>query len=381
MARLYKTKQTKKMNKRNIILLICAAVLAIGCLLLVLWKKNVFNKSDLQVDMFAVQDTATITRVFMADMHENTVLLTKTADGWRLSDTIPVIAGKVESLLSTMQNLRVQQPASKNSIENVNRMMAVSAIKVEIYENAPLFTLFKKGFFVKERRTLTYYMGPATQSNTSNYAILEGREDMPCIVYIPGFRGFVTPRYSPFAEDWISHKLFDTKLTRIQEVVITDYDNPAESFRIEKAGARFFHFYDGQGQMVAQYDTNKVINYLSDFRNRNYESVATEMAPDKRDSIIRSSRFKTIKVTDVNGKTDELTFYRMDSEYDYYDASGNHIDDIEMLYNRDRCYATLNGDKRKLYRVQYYHFDRLLQPFSYFVGKTAEPSYILEEIK
>lgn len=370
------------MNKRNIILLICAAVLVVGCLLLVLWKNKVlFNKSDLQVDMFAVKDTATVTRVFMADMHENTVLLTKTADGWMLSDTIPVIAGKMESLLSTMQNLRVQQPASKNSIENINRMMAAGAIKVEIYENAPLFTLFKKGFFVKERRTLTYYMGPATQSNTSNYAILEGREDMPCIVYIPGFRGFVTPRYSPYAEDWISHKLFDTKLTRIQEVVVTDYDNPAESFRIEKAGARFFHLYDGQNQQVMQYDTSKVINYLSDFRNRNYESVATEIEPDKRDSIIRSSLFKTIKVTDVNGKTDILALYRMDSEYDYYDASGNHMDDIESLYNRDRCYATLNGDRSKFYRVQYYHFDRLLQPFSYFVGKAATPSYSLEEIK
>ena len=369
------------MNKRNIILLICAAVLVIGCLLLVLWKKNVFSKSDLQVDMFAVQDTATVTRVFMADMHENTVLLTKTANGWMLSDTIPVIAGKMESLLSTMQNLRVQQPASKNSIDNINRMMAAGAIKVEIYENAPLFTLFKKGFFVKERRTLTYYMGPATQSNMSNYAILEGREDMPCIVYLPGFRGFVTPRYSPYTEDWISHKLFDTKLTRIQEVVVTDYDNPAESFRIEKAGARFFHLYNVQNQQVAQYDTSKVINYLSDFRNRNYESVDTEIEPDKRDSIIRSSLFKTIRVTDVNGKTDELSFYRMDSDLDYYDEEGNHIEDIEFLYNRDRCYATLNGDKRKLYRVQYYHFDRLLQPFTYFISQTAEPSYGLQEIK
>ena len=170
------------MNKRNIILLICAAMLAIGCVLLVLWKtKVIFNKSDIQVDMFAVKDTATVTRVFLADMHENTVLLTKTAEGWRVSDTVPVIAGKIESLLSTMQNLRVQQPASKNSIDNINRMMAAGAIKVEIYENAPLFTLFKKGFFVKERRTLTYYTGPATQSNTSNYAILEGREEMPCI--------------------------------------------------------------------------------------------------------------------------------------------------------------------------------------------------------
>ena len=375
-------KNDEQMNKRNIILLTCAAVLAIGCVLLVLWKtKVIFNKSDIQVDLFAVKDTSTVTRVFLADMHENTVLLTKTEEGWRLSDTVPVIAGKIESLLSTMQNLRVQQPASKNSIENINRMMATGAIKVEVYENAPLFTLFKKGFFVKERRTLTYYMGPATQSNTSNYAILEGREDMPFIVYIPGFRGFVTPRYSPFAEDWVSHKLFDTKLTRIQEVVVTDYDHPEESFRIEKAGARFFHLFNSQNQRVAQYDTNKVINYLSDFRSRNYETIASEIEPDKRDSIIRNSLFKTIKLTDVNGKSDELSFYRMDSELDYFDENGNHIEDIEFLYNRDRCYAILTGNKKQLYRVQYYQFDRLLQPFSYFIGMTKVPTGTLEEIK
>ena len=107
----------------------------------------------------------------------------------------------------------------------------------------------------------------------------------------------------------------------------------------------------------------------------------TEMEPNKRDSIIRSSLFKTIRLTDVNGKATELAFYHMDSELDYYDENGSHIDDVEFLYNRDRCYATLNGNKRQLYRVQFYHFDRLLQPFSYFVTQTAEPSYDLQEIK
>lgn len=369
------------MNKKNLILLIGAAVVVVGCIFLVLWKSHVlFNRSDLKEDMFAISDTSTVTRIFMADMHENTVLLTKTASGWMLSDSIPVINEKIASLLSTMQNIRVQQPASKNSIENINRMMAASAVKVEIYEQKPLFTLFKKGFFVKERRTLTYYMGPATQSNMGNYAILEGYEDMPFIIYLPGFRGFVAPRYSPYTEDWISHKLFDTKLTRIQEVLVTDIDNPNESFRIEKAGARFFHLYNAQGTPIANYDTSKVINYLSEFRNRNYESLDSDIEPDKRDSIIRSSHFKTIQVTDVNGTVNKLDLYRMDSEYDYYDENGNHIDDVEMYYNRDRCYAILNGDKTHLYRVQYYHFDRLLQPFSYFITKGEKQKGVLEEI-
>ena len=41
----------------------------------------------------------------------------------------------------------------------------------------------------------------------------------------------------------------------------------------------------------------------------------------------------------------------------------------ELPYNRDRFYAVLNGNKHNLVQCQYYHFDRQLQPLSYFLKR------------
>ncbi|MBQ1819544.1 MAG: hypothetical protein II120_05025, partial [Bacteroidales bacterium] len=36
-------------------------------------------------------------------------------------------------------------------------------------------------------------------------------------------------------------------------------------------------------------------------------------------------------------------------------------------YNRDKFYAILNGNTKDLVQCQYFHFDRQLQPLSYFL--------------
>jgi hypothetical protein len=39
----------------------------------------------------------------------------------------------------------------------------------------------------------------------------------------------------------------------------------------------------------------------------------------------------------------------------------------EEPYNRDRFYAVLNGNTKNLVQCQYFHFDRQVQPLSYFL--------------
>ena len=55
-------------NKKNIITIIVAIVLLIGCLLLVLWKNNLISHGkQLQEDMFAIKDSSAVTKIFIAD--------------------------------------------------------------------------------------------------------------------------------------------------------------------------------------------------------------------------------------------------------------------------------------------------------------------------
>ena len=251
---------------------------------------------------------------------------------------------------------------------NINKMMSVNSIKVEIYQNAPKFKLFGIPFFTKNRNVKTYYMGPSTMDNVANFAILEGFDE-PCIVHIPGFRGFLTPFYAYNPVEWYSCDLFDTKITRIQSLLVEDFEHPEESFYVEKSGTRFFSLYNFKNEQITDYDTVKLLDMLSEYRDKNYERYISDMPDSKKDSIIRFNHFKTITLTDVDGKKTTLEMYRkMEPDPYYLDAIIGGVERMEdEPYNRDKFYAMLNGDNSHLVQCQYFHFERQIQPLSYFL--------------
>lgn len=356
--------------KKNHIYYILVAVLAVVCLVFVLFKTNVIRSSNNpKADMFAVKDTASISKIFIANMTNDHVLLTRKDGNWYVQDSILAMTAKVNDLLATISNVSLQQVIAKTAQSNINRMMTVNAVKVEIYQTAPKFKIFGINFFTKERKVKTYYMGPATMDNMANFAILDGFDE-PCIVHIPGFRGFLTPFYSFNETDWYNCDLFTTKITRIKSLHVEDYEKPEESFYIEKAGARFFNLFDGNHQIINDYDTVKLLDMLAEYRDLNYELFITDLSTEARDSIIKFNQFKTITLVDVNGKKTRLDMYRkLTPDAMYLDAildlEDNSLDNLP--YNRDKFYAVLNGNTKNLVQCQYYHFDRQVQPLSYFL--------------
>lgn len=354
--------------KKKTIYIILAAVLLVGCLLLILAKTGTIGKKEPLSDIFAVKDTNNITKIFIADMNGEYSLLTRRDDGWYVQDSVKAMTVKVNDLLSTIHNVTLRQTVAKTAQSNINKMMSVNAVKVEIYQKAPKFKLFGIPFFTKERNVKTYYMGPSTMDNIANYAILEGFDE-PCIVHIPGFRGFLTPFYAFNPVDWYSCDLFSTKITRIQSLLVEDFENPEESFYVEKSGPRFFNLYNIHKELITDYDTAKLLDMLAEYRDKNYEVFVTGMSDRAKDSILRYNHFKTITLTDVNGEKTTLDMYRkMEPDPYYLDAIiGREELEQEEPYNRDKFYAVLNGNTKDLVQCQYYHFDRQNQPLSNFL--------------
>lgn len=356
--------------KKNRVYFIAIAVLLVVCLVIVLFKTGVFHgRNNMpKSDIFAVKDTASITKVFIADMTGEHVLLSKRDNTWYVQDTIPAMPSKINDLLSTICNITLQQVVAKTAQSNIIKGLAVNSVKVEIYQTAPKFTVFGMKFFNKERLVKTYYMGSATMDNVGNFAILDGFDE-PCIVHIPGFRGFLTPTYSFKEIDWYNCDLFTTKITRIKTLEVKDYEHPEESFIVEKSGARFFNLYNAQHQQIADYDTVKLLDMLAEYRDKNYEKLITGISKSGRDSIFRYNRFKTITLTDVEGKKTTLDLYRKLTPDAYYlDAIlERNVEETNVPYNRDKFYAILNGNKKNLLQCQYFHFDRQVQPLSYFL--------------
>ena len=88
------------MKKRNIILIVVSAAVLVGCILLILWKNNVFSsKKEFTENLFAIEDSSKVTQILLADMHGNNVLLNRKNGQWQLNDGTPVIAEKIESLI------------------------------------------------------------------------------------------------------------------------------------------------------------------------------------------------------------------------------------------------------------------------------------------
>ena len=151
----------------------------------------------------------------------------------------------------------------------------------------------------------------------------------------------------------------------------SDFENPENSFTIEKTGARFFALYDAQHQLVPDYDTVKLLDMLAEYRDKNYNQFVTDLSAEQRDSIFRFNHFKTITLTDIDGQKTTLEMYRkLTPDALSLDAIlGEDATPNELPYNRDRFYAVLNGNKQNLVQCQYYHFDRQLQPLSYFLKR------------
>lgn len=351
--------------KKNTIYIIIASILVAAAILVVLFKTNIIKTSGdlLDHDAFAIKDTSSITKVFMADMNGNSVLLQRTDKGWTVCDSILVMKPIMEEFLNTLNNLTVKQMVPKSGQNTINKVLATGAVKVDIYQYGPKFKIFGIPFSVKERKTKTYYMGPATMDNLANFALLEG-SDAPYIVYIPGFRGFATPIYSTNYADWINHDVFQTKITRIKSAEFIDLENPEESFKAVKVGARFFDLYNYQNEKIMAYDTLKLIDMLSEFRDKNFEDKVITLSPAQIDSIYHQQHFKTIIITDVEGNKTTLELCHLYN--DDVDEEGNPISKL----NEDNFYGLVNHNYSNIYLMQFFHFDRQVQPLSYF----AHPS-------
>lgn len=354
--------------KKNTLGLIIAGALILFCIIIILFKEGVFTAAKDKmpdVDAMALEDTSRVTKLFIADMHGNSVLLQKKDNRWVVGDSLPALQYNVKSVLGTLCNIAIRQTVPQDAQSNVNKLLAVGAVKVEVYEIAPKFSFFGLKFFEKERKTKTYYFGPATQDNLASYAFMEGLPE-PYIIHVPGFRGFITPQFSQFEKDWVSHVLFHTKITRIQSVQFQDIENQNESFSIEKCGPRHFNLFDAANHQLESYDTLKVIDMLSEFREKNYQSLVTDLTPAQQDSIINGGPFRIITLTDINGEKTELFFYRIPEEYQILSEEGDLVSEIQRDFSRDKFYARLASKPDELYIVQYFHFDRQLQPLSYF---------------
>lgn len=349
-----------KKNRRFIIAVLVLGVIATA--LLLTNSKSTFKKA---LSDFAVDDTSNVTKIFMSDKNNNNLTLNRGKDGkWLVSNKYPGSKANIALLLGTMRNVQMKETVPKGAIENVIKDMASFSVKVEIYQWKYRIDLFNSiRLFPHEALTKVYYVGGPIQSNQGSYMIME-HSSVPFVVYLPGLRGFVTPIYSPIEKYWRDYTIFKKTIQQIESVKMEFPSDPENSFEIKNRQNMNLQFISLAGnQVVPIFDTLKVMNFLSAFRNINFEALMNDMDTHRKDSILKLTPYCIISLTDTSHFTNTIRTFRKGVTTAEVDAMGN-----PAPYDLDRLYALVN-DGKDFTLIQYFVFDKILRPKSFFIRK------------
>ena len=350
------------MKKRNIILIGAVVLIALAALVIALRGSR---KATFRQD-YHVEDISSITRIFLADKQENEVLLTRTGDStWLVDNTYEASQPLVDLLLETLNTMRIRQQVNRNAIPTIITDLSAHAIKVEIFQRVYFIDWFggRLRLFPKEKLTVTYYVGRETQDLMASYMFREG-DKVPYIIHIPGFRGFLTPRFVTDPLKWRSHNIVDLNVHAIERVELTIPDMPEENFAIHREGEGFYMTVQGD-RRVPGFDTARVAQMLSSFTWLNFDEFAAIVPNSFADSCVTGTPRTILQITDTAGHTTEVKTY---IKYTNPDDLANMPDSaMYETFDLDRLYAIINN--RDTVLIQYYVFDNILQPASYFLGE------------
>ena len=182
------------MKKKNILIIFIILILGSVAVYLYLTRGNAAFRN--KFNDFAIADTASITKVFLADKNNNTVLLKKNGMGdWTLNNNYKARMSGVNMLLETFSKLVTKYPVPKKAHNGVISRLAARSVKVEIYQMVYRVDLMGISLFPHEKLTKTYFVGDATPDNMGTFLLMDGA-DVPYVVQLLGLRGFIASRYS-----------------------------------------------------------------------------------------------------------------------------------------------------------------------------------------
>ena len=339
------------MKKQTYILL--AILVVIGSAYYLVSKKP-WRTAEKAANAFAVEDTASISKIFMANKRGEKVLLERLPNNtWLVNGKVPADFPKIQLLLSTLKQMRIQMPIPATMHNTAIGILASRGIKTEIYAGDKIIK--------------TIYVGSETPDKTGTFMMLEGDNDAYSI-HIPGFVGYLTPRFFITEIKWRDKLVFNYEAADIALLEIAYSKNKQESFTYEKSLFEQEKSLKREAGAKIAADTQQVKILLQSFQNKYVEGYYDDstFTQSERDSLFRLTPYCSIKLQSVQGKLHQLTFYEKpvgDRTKDRYDALGNErsidpekfyvrIDDINQIasiqeYAFRKIFAQLGGLRKR----------------------------------
>lgn len=302
---------------------------------------------------YAIQDTSSVGKIFIADRLGKTVTITRDANGaWDVNGKFPARKDAVETILKTFKNIYIQRPVPKNGQEQVIRVMAGMSTKVEIYDRS-------------DKWLKTWYVGYATMDKKGTYMVLEtpegGRSKAPFILDMRGFIGMLNTRFFTNESEWRSTGIISYPNMGLQQVEVQYPGQENQSFKITYGGSNDLKLYKyGSDEAIANFDTSMVKDYLLNYKLASFENYETGLTDIQEDSVKTQTPYQIITIKDPR-QTREIKLWAKKP----YDGEMEEDEVTPAKVDRERVYGSC--DNGELALAQRYAWDKFRAPLSAFL--------------
>ena len=280
---------------------------------------------------FAIEDTASIDKIFISDYEGQNALLERQQDNtWKINDKHKVRKDAIELLLKTFNRISIREPVSKAKFETVVRELAAKSTKVEIYTG-------------NNKPAKVYYVGHATKTHYGTNMLLEidgNKSSVPYITHVPGFFGYLSTRFFTDESLWRDRAIFELKADQIASIEIRFLEKPLNSFKLERLQHSFVLTDLNTMEKTTEVNQVNTQDFFNKFKSVHFEFIDEESSEETIDSVINSPALHQIIVTKTTGETVELnTYYKPVT-----DGTINQITGQPFKYNLDRLFGWINKD-------------------------------------
>jgi hypothetical protein len=339
--------------KKNIVIGILFVLLAIITYVLV--NKHQTKTSQVTQFNFAVEDTAKIDRIFLADTDNSTILLERNKEGiWYVNNEFKAQQEAVHLLLKTFKLIQLKSFVPEPAIPTIVRNLSAKHVKVEIYQGG-------------KKPVKIYYVGHPTQDHQGTYMLLEtpelGKSDIPVITEMKAFYGSLYSRFFTDEIKWRFTGVFNYDIPEIQNIEVDMIFEPHNSYRIELEKDGSVRLFDKkENSLVEKFDTLLVKNYVLNYKKIHFEQFNRFLSPTQIDSVKKEIPKYEIAVTNRQGEKNKITIWNKKAPAGEVDEDGN-----PAKYDRERMYALVNDEHFVL--IQTFVFNDLFVPLVAFRKK------------
>ena len=323
-------------------------------LLIIIWSSILFlgfsscksTNTNEPLSDFAFKDTASITKVRISDAENNEITITRKNENkeWRINDSeYSANNFNINLILETFYRTIVKQDVPKDGVEHILTMLSVRHKKVEIFTTDG------------ENPIKTWYVGSSTKDHLGTYMLLQNKQQkssVPYITYKPGFYGTLDVRFFTNWKEWRSHLIFsypNSKNIKTIKTIFNEY--PKESFTVENENNSVYLF-DSESNQLNSFDSIQVKHYLTHFNKINYNQIEFKDS-SYIDSVFNLTAHIEFHLTDVDSKNIHVKLWRIKKEQS------------ETGWDKEYGYIKVN-DTYELLRIQFFNWDILFKPLSYF---------------